>query len=313
MPKRQSLILVFVIALLIIGCGGNDDSSGGRLDDGQFNIVATTGMITDMVENIGGDEVVVAGLMGPGVDPHLYKAGAGDVSLMSYADLIVYNGLHLEGAMTSVFEKMSSKTKTLGLGDQLDPALLIATSESGGLHDPHIWFDVSLWMKTIPIVRDALIEIDPENKALYTANARNYAATLDSLDSYVRSQAEKIPPGQRVLVTAHDAFNYFGRAYGFEVRGLQGISTAAEAGTGDVQELARFIASRKIPALFIETSVPRRNIEAVQAAVRSRGFEVTIGGELFSDAMGNPDTPEGKYVGMVKHNIDTIVNSLLGE
>jgi manganese/zinc/iron transport system substrate-binding protein len=170
-----------------------------------------------------------------------------------------------------------------------------------------------MWMKAVEAVRDTLIEFDPGSADLYRANAASYLDKLAEMDRYVKEQAARVPPEQRVLITAHDAFNYFGRAYGFEVRGLQGVSTAAEAGTGDVQGLARFIADRKIRAIFIESSVPVRNVEAVQAAVRARGWDVKIGGELFSDAMGTAGTPEGTYIGMVRHNIDTIVKALLSE
>jgi manganese/zinc/iron transport system substrate-binding protein len=270
-------------------------------------------MISDMAQVVGGDYVDVYGLMGPGVDPHLYKASAGDVKLLSSGDIIFYNGLHLEGAMVEVLEKMSRQTTTVAVASQIPESLLQAPPEFEGLHDPHVWFDVSMWMYAVEAVRIALVDYDPLHEAEFNANAENYIAELKKLDQYVAEQARRVPEGQRVLVTAHDAFNYFGRAYGFIVRGLQGISTASEAGTADIQQLADFIAERKIRAIFIESSVPKRNIEAVQAAVKSRGFDVAIGGELFSDAMGDPGTPEGTYIGMVRHNIDTIVKALLGE
>jgi manganese/zinc/iron transport system substrate-binding protein len=194
--------------------------------------------------------------------------------------------------------------------DKIDRALLLAPPEFEGAYDPHVWFDVRFWMQAVESVRDTLAQIDPANAGRYESNTRAYLAELQALHEYVMARAASVPPEQRVLITAHDAFNYFGRAYGFEVRGLQGISTATEAGTADVQGLAGFIAERKIRAIFIESSVPQRTIEAVQAAVRARGFDVQIGGELFSDAMGNPGTPEGTYIGMVRHNIDTIVDAL---
>jgi manganese/zinc/iron transport system substrate-binding protein len=251
--------------------------------------------------------------MGPGVDPHLYKASEGDVTRMSEADLIVYNGLHLEAQMGEVFEQMEGRIKAVAVTSNIDESLLLSPPDYEGAHDPHVWFDVTLWMTVVELVRDTLVELDAGSAELYKSNAESYLAQLDELHNYVSTQAERVPSEQRVVITAHDAFNYFGHAYGFEVRGLQGISTESEAGTGDVQDLAEFIASRRIPAVFIESSVPQRNIEAVQAAVKSRGFEVTIGGELFSDAMGDPGTPEGTYIGMVRHNVDTIVSALLGE
>ncbi|MBD3232728.1 MAG: manganese transporter [candidate division Zixibacteria bacterium] len=309
MRKIGYVIGLLVVFALALNCGG-DKKTDGDLSQREINIVATTGMITDLVENVGGERVSVIGLMGPGVDPHLYKASEGDVSRMANADIIFYNGLHLEGAMAELFEEMQSRKRTVAVTDAIDEVNLLSPSEYEGSHDPHVWFDVSMWMQTISLVRDVFIEVDPEHEETYTSNAEKYQNQLQELHEYVKSRADEVPEQQRVLITAHDAFNYFGRAYGFEVKGLQGISTASEAGTADVRELADFIAKRKIPAVFVESSVPKRNIEAVQAAVKSRGFAVRIGGELFSDAMGSPGTPEGNYIGMVKHNIDTIVGAL---
>jgi manganese/zinc/iron transport system substrate-binding protein len=252
--------------------------------------------------------------MGPGVDPHLYKASAGDTVRMARADVIFYNGLHLEGKMTEVFEQMSRRVKTVAVTDRLDRERDVRPAPPGyeGSHDPHVWFDVRLWMKAVECVRDTLTELDPTHADVYRTNAETYLAELAKLHEYVKTQASRVPPERRVLITAHDAFYYFGHAYGFEVRGLQGVSTATEAGTADVQQLAQFIAQRRIPAIFVESSVSPKTIEAVKAAVRARGFGVQIGGELFSDAMGDPGTPEGSYVGMVRHNVDTLVSALLG-
>lgn len=301
------------LIVLLTACGQTTSSVETDLSDQPIRVVTTVGMIADIVQAVGGERVEVNGLMGPGVDPHLYKASEGDVSRMAEANLIFYNGLHLEAKMGEVFEQMEGRITTVAVADGIDQTLLLAPPEFEGAYDPHIWFDVTLWMKAVEKVRDTLSEVDPDHADLYQANAENYLAELEELHQYVKAQTEKVPPEQRVLITAHDAFNYFGRAYGFEVRGLQGISTATEAGAGDVQALAEFIAERKIPAIFIESSVPQRNIEAVQAAVKSRGFEVQIGGELFSDAMGDPGTPEGTYVGMVRHNVDTIVSALISQ
>lgn len=310
---------IYVIMTLLLagfamaGCGGSDDGTDGSSENGTFKIVATIGMIADVAKNVGGENVEVVGLMGPGVDPHLYKASAGDVTRMSEADLILFNGLHLEGAMSEVLEKVGQRANTYAIAEAVDDSRLLSPSDYKGAHDPHIWFDVSLWMKAVEGIRDKLIELDPDNREAYQKNADKYLAEMNELHQYVLEQASSIPEKQRVLITAHDAFNYFGRAYGFQVRGLQGISTASEAGTADVQNLADFIANNRIPAIFVESSVPVRNIEAVQAAVKSRGFGVKIGGELFSDAMGTSGTPEGTYLGMVRHNIDTIVSSLKPE
>jgi len=200
--------------------------------------------------------------------------------------------------------------KTVAVTDLIDRSLLNASPTYPDQFDPHVWFDVSLWMKAVEQVKETLTEVDPAHASEYEANATAYLSQLEELHQYVLTQAQTIPVEKRVLITAHDAFNYFGEAYGFEVRGLQGISTEAQAGTADVQELVSFIVERQIPAIFVESSVPQRNIEAVQAAVQDQGFNVVIGGSLFSDAMGTAGTPEGTYIGMVTHNIDTIVNAL---
>lgn len=309
--------LVFVM-ILFVGCDHQSgktnekaSSSTGTSSQKPIRVVTTIGMITDIVQNVGGDRVDATGLMGAGIDPHLYKASEGDVARLAGADLIFYNGLHLEGKMAGVLERMQDQIKTVAVTQNVDRNMLLAPPEFEGAYDPHLWFDVTLWMKAVERVRDTLIEVDKGSAALYRSNTEDYLAKLAELHNYVMQQAERVSPDQRVLVTAHDAFNYFGRAYGFEVRGLQGISTAAEAGTADVQALVQFIVERRIPAMFVETSVPRRSIEAVQAAVKAKGFSVEIGGQLFSDAMGASGTPEGTYIGMVRHNIDTIVASLL--
>ena len=310
-------LLAFVM-VLFIACDRQSDeanekasSSTGISSQKPIRVVTTIGMISDIVQNVGGARVNATGLMGPGIDPHLYKASEGDVARLAGADLIFYNGLHLEGRMSGVLERMQDRVKTVAVTHNIDRAILMAPPEFEGAYDPHVWFDVTLWMKAVERVRDTLIEVDNDRAELYRVNTEDYLAKLEELHDYVMQQADRVSPDQRVLVTAHDAFNYFGRAYGFEVYGLQGISTAAEAGTADVQALVQFIVERRVPAMFVETSVPRRSIEAVQAAVKSKGFSVEIGGQLFSDAMGALGTPEGTYIGMVRHNIDTIVTSLL--
>lgn len=282
-------------------------------EEGRVNVVTTIGMIRDVVENVGGPHVRVVGLMGPGVDPHLYKASEGDVRRLFRADVIFYGGLHLEARMGEVLEEMGDRTAVAAVSNAIPRDMLLTPPEFQGAHDPHVWFDVRMWAYTVDVVAQTLAKEDPAHAADFFANAQRYQSQLQQLDLYVRAQAALVPEEKRVLITAHDAFNYFGRAYGFQVRGLQGISTAAEAGTADVQALAEFIATRRIPAVFVESSIPRRTIEAVQEAVRARGFDVQIGGSLYSDAMGNPGTPAGTYQGMVRHNIDTIVRALLRE
>lgn len=304
----KQFILIAALAGLIIGCGSEKE---GEKASGKIRIVATTGMVADVVKNVGGDRLEVTALMGPGVDPHLYKASAGDVQRMLDADLICYNGLHLEGKLTEVLEQAQKRgVAVLAAAEGIDRSRLLAHAEYEDAHDPHVWFDVTLWMEVVETVRDRLIELDRTEEGRYRERSQAYLNLLKKLDGEVRVELEKVPKEQRVLITAHDAFNYFGRAYGFEVRGLQGISTATEAGTADVQALSTFIAEKKIAALFVESSVPRRSIEAVQAAVKAKGFDVKIGDSLFSDAMGDPGTEEGTYLGMVRHNVRAIVQGL---
>ncbi len=299
--------LLFLLPLS--GCAG--DVRGG--EDGRLNIVTTIGMITDVAERVGGERVAVTGLMGPGIDPHLYKASAGDVRRLSSADLIFYNGLHLEAAMAEVLRQMDGRTRTRAVTDGVPVDRLLTPPEFEGQYDPHLWSDVALWMFVVDAVAETLSEIDPEGEEHYRRNAQEYLEELEELDAWVRGRVAEVPEERRVLVTAHDAFNYFATAHGFEVEALQGLSTATEAGTGDVQRLARLITEQAIPAIFIESSIPRRNVEAVQAAVRARGGQVEIGGMLFSDAMGDAGTDEGTYPGMIRHNVNTIVDALTRE
>ena len=307
------------LALALAGCGGDGGGDGGGaesqvdLSERTIAVVTTTGMINDIVLNVGGDRVRTQALMGPGVDPHLYKASEGDVRRLTEADVIFFNGLHLEAKMGEVLARMNRRMRTVAVGEVIDPSFLLSPPQFAGAHDPHVWMDVSMWMQAAGQVRDVLIEMDPGHESTYTENTGVYLEDLADLNAYVKERLARVPAEQRVLVTAHDAFGYFGRAYDIEVRGLQGISTVSEAGTADVQELAAFIAARRIRAVFVESSVPPRAIEAVQAAVQARGFRVNIGGLLFSDAMGAPGTPEGTYIGMLRHNVDTIAAALWQE
>ena len=302
--------LLVLLLLTLIGCG-TDAPVRGDLGERPVRVVATTSMVADLAREIGGERVEVVSLMGPGVDPHLYNASEGDVGRMTRADLILYNGLHLEGKMADLLTRMAERAAAVT--DGIGRSRLLDSPTYAGSYDPHVWMDVALWQDAARAVAEHLAALDTAHAAGYRERAGAYLAELDSLDAYVRRQAERIPAEQRVLVTAHDAFGYFGRAYGFEVRGLQGLSTATEAGTGDVQDLAEFVARREIPALFVESSVSPRNIEAVRAAVRARGFDVRIGGNLYSDALGGAGSGAETYEGMIRHNVDTIVGALLGK
>ncbi|CAN5611699.1 zinc ABC transporter substrate-binding protein [soil metagenome] len=310
---RTALAVCLVAVLTACGpvqAGGAPDPE--EIAARQIKVVTTIGQIGDVVRNIAGDRVDLVELMGPGIDPHLYRASEGDVVSLADADIVFYNGLHLEAKMADVFEKMRGSVTTVAVTDDIDRDELLNPPEFEGAYDPHVWFDVSKWMSVTEVIRDSFVEIDPEHAELYEDNASAYLAELEELDRYVAEQAQLAPEEQRVLITAHDAFNYFGEAYDFEVRGLQGISTASETGTADLSGLADFIVEREIPAIFVETSVPQRFVEALREAVAAQGSEVSIGGSLYSDAMGNAGTPEGTYIGMVRHNIDTIVAGLAG-
>lgn len=307
-----------LLAAMLTGCatkgeGGREQAIGGqRTFDGSepMKIVTTTGMINDIVMNIGGTHVETLALMGAGVDPHLYKATPGDLRKLNDADVVFYHGLHLEGKMADILEKLQAKKPSIPVVQDLPKEELLRFESAPEFPDPHVWFDVEKWIFAANCVRDELIHFDAAHADDYRANADAYTKKLEKLDEYVRTQMATIPKKYRVLVTAHDAFSYFGKAYDVEVMGLQGISTASEASLRDVQRVVDALVNRQIKAVFIETSVPRRTIEAVVQGARARGWEVHIGGELFSDAMGEMGTPEGTYEGMVRHNVDTIVEAL---
>jgi manganese/zinc/iron transport system substrate-binding protein len=285
--------------------------SGERAGKGKLKVVATTSLITEVISEIGGEHVEAKGLMGAGVDPHLYKASEGDVNTLFHADVVFYNGLHLEGKMQDIFEKMQKQgIDIVAVSDTISRDSLISSANFASSYDPHIWFDIGNWKQIAAFVAEKLARADPPNREAYMRHMKDYILRLDSTDNIVRARIKELIPPKRILITAHDAFNYFGKAYQFEVLGLQGISTATEAGVKDVQKLASLIVERKIKAVFVESSVPLRNIQALQEAVRSKGFEVQIGGSLFSDALGNPGTLEGTYTGMFLHNVNTIVNGL---
>lgn len=277
----------------------------------KIKIVTTTTIVSDLIKNIGGDKVEVTGLMGPGVDPHLYKASEGDVIRLFGADIIVFGGLHLEGKMSEIFEKMGKQGKIyIDLGSHLDHSKLKQSANFGGNYDPHVWFDVTLFEDMAKAATSELIRYRPGDKDYFESRLKAYLVQLDELENYLHTMAESIPADQRRLVTAHDAFSYFGKAYGFDVVGLQGISTATEAGVSDVRQVTDYIVEHKVKSIFVESSVPKRTVEALQKAVLARNHQVNIGGMLYSDALGSPDTPEGTYIGMFKYNMKTIVDGL---
>jgi manganese/zinc/iron transport system substrate-binding protein len=301
-------LVIFPLALALAGCGGEGQSQTRR--DGPWRVVATTGIVADTASRIAGEHAKIEALMGPGVDPHLYKASESDVRRLAEADLILYNGLHLEGKMGDILTKMARSRPVVAVTEAIPEDLRREPPEFAGQYDPHVWFDVSLWKRTLEPIAQAFAELDPEHAETYRANAEAFGRELDELDAWVKAQIESVPRNQRVLVTAHDAFGYFGQRYGMEVVGIQGISTLSEAGLHDVDRVVQVIQDKRVKAIFIESSVPRRSIEAVQAGVRARGREVAIGGQLYSDSLGGAGTPEGTYVGMVRTNVSTIVKAL---
>jgi manganese/zinc/iron transport system substrate-binding protein len=284
---------------------------GASAADKKLQVAATTGMVADLVKSVGGDRVTVATLMGPGVDPHLYKATASDVTKLQRAEVIFYNGLLLEGKMQELFEQMTkAKKKVYAVTQDLPKGKLLGSRDYQGHHDPHVWFDVPLWTECVAVIARGLSDADAAGKAVYAKNAETLRKRNAALQDWALKKANELPPDKRILVTSHDAYNYFGRAYGFQVVGLQGISTVTEAGLADVAKLVDFIKEKKVKAIFVESSVPHAAIERI-----SRDSGVKIGGELFSDAMGTPGQMEngydlGTYEGMIKHNLNTIVEAL---
>ncbi|HHX59860.1 MAG TPA: zinc ABC transporter solute-binding protein [Epulopiscium sp.] len=303
----SNIAIVALMGVFLVGCGAG--KAANPEDKDKLAVVTTTTIIADVVKELSGDLVTVEALMGPGVDSHLYKASAGDVKRMANADMVVYNGLHLEGRMGEVFENIKDKI-IFAANENIDEGILLDFETNPGHFDPHVWFDVQIWKGATNRIAEGLKELDPDHAATYDENLARYLGKLDDLDKYVRDRTEEIDKDKRILITAHDAFQYFGNQYGFEVRGLQGISTDAEAGTADVRNLAEFIVDKQIKAIFVESSVPRKNIEALQEAVKAKGFDVEIGGELYSDSTGGVGTPAESYIGTVKENIDTIADAL---
>lgn len=285
-----------------------------RNSTGRPVIVASTGMVADLVRAVAGDRAEVSALMGEGVDPHLYKPTRSDIARLMRADAVFINGLLLEGKMTDAFARLRESGKpVVAVGDALPQDRLLSPPGFEGAHDPHVWMDAGLWARGLPAVRDAVTKLDPAGADLYARNADAYAAQLADLDAYARRVLGSIPANARALVTAHDAFNYLGRAYGIEVHGIQGISTESEAGLKAIEELVALLADRRIPAVFPETSVSDRNVRALVEGAAARGHAVTLGGALFSDAMGAPGTYEGTYIGMIDLNVTTIARALGGE
>lgn len=314
-PLQRFKMTLGVLALIIVAACSKVEGNTVQATRGEnqeiIQVVTTTGMIADLAQEIGGTEVQVEALMRPGVDPHLFKASQGDIQKLDHADMVFYGGLHLEGKMTEILEKLERHKPTIPVSKDIDQALLRSGEDINGTQfDPHIWFDVKLWISAAGTVRDELVAYDPAHAELYKQNAEAYIGKLNELDAEIKEKINEIPEAGRVLVTAHDAFGYFGDAYGIKVMGLQGISTAAEYGSKDVSKLRDYLVENKIKAVFVESSVPPKAMEAVIAGAKEKGHSVIIGGELYSDSMGEPGSGADTYITMVRHNVNTIVEAL---
>ena len=313
---NQAVLLPLAICVACVGCGksSNDSIALPSEDHGSTaNVVATVGMVAELVRNVGGEHVQVTQICGSGVDPHLYKPTRDDVQTIMGADVVFYCGLMLEGKMADVLKKISSNKPVFAVTEAIDKATLFQPPEFEGHYDPHVWNDVSAWAECVTIVEQELAKFDPKHAEDYAANAKQYRAEFTKLHEYGVKVLGSIPEKSRVLITSHDAFNYFGRAYGLDVLGVQGLSTESEAGIQRINELVDLLVEKSVKAVFVESSVSRKNIDALVEGAKSRGHDVVVGGELFSDAMGATGTYEGTYLGMLDHNISTTARALGGD
>jgi manganese/zinc/iron transport system substrate-binding protein len=308
-------LVALPLVLALAGCGGEDDSPATTSGaDTPFQVVTTVGMIGDLVEQVAGDRAAVTTLIGAGVDPHSYSPTRSDMALLQQADVIFYNGLLLEGKMTDALIRAGTSGKPVhAVTALLDEDDLLSPEEFEGLNDPHVWMDPTAWAEAVRVIEAKLTEHDPAGAAIYEANAADLTERIRALDAYAERVLATVPEDRRVLVTAHDAFNYFGERFGFEVVGIQGLSTESEAGLQDIERIVDLLVERGVGAVFIETTINPRNVEALIRGAADQGHEVRIGGELFSDAMGPAGTYEGTYVGMIDHNVTTIARALGGQ
>lgn len=305
--NRYSAFVLAILALLWTAAPASAQSK-------RLNVLATTGMVADVARAVAGERAEVSALMGEGVDPHLYKPTRSDIARLTRADVVLINGLHLEGKMDEAFQRVASSGKpVVRVAERVPKDRRVTPPALEGNDDPHVWMAPSLWIHALDAVRDALAAADPAGADAYARNAEAYRKDLTELDAYARRVLDSIPANARVLVTAHDAFTYLGRAYGVEVRGIQGVSTESEAGLRSIEELVALLVDRKVPAVFPETSVSDRNVQALVEGAAARGHTVTLGGALFSDAMGAPGSYEGTYVGMIDHNVTVISRALGGD
>lgn len=316
--RRVAVTLALLVAIVAWPTFAHAQAEPAEATIQPISVVATTQMVADMLTLVGGPCAQVTTLMGPGIDPHLYRASAGDVDRLSRAELIAYNGFNLEGQLGAVLERLGQRIPTLALAERIAEGvqaarLLEGEDEYEGETDPHLWGAVDVWALGADVAAEAIGQLRPACAEAAAERARDYAGQLAALHDWALESGASVPPEHRTLVTSHDAFAYFGAAYGFDVAGIEGISTESEASIADIRETVELVLEAGVPAIFVETTISPRTIEAVQAAVRDRGGDVTIGGELFGDAMGDAGTPDGTYVGMIRHNVGTVVRALGGE
>lgn len=305
--------LIYLSLLLLVGCSGTEKTNEPSDADNSLSVVSTVGMVADLVKQVGGDRIEVTQIMGSGVDPHLYKANRDDVQTIMASDVVFYSGLMLEGKMADTLIKVARKKPVIAVTERVDETNLLEPEDFAGHFDPHLWMDVAAWSNCVDVITEVLGEQAPQHAEFFRANATAYKSDLETLHQYGIDSIGSIPEESRILITSHDAFNYFGRAYGLEVQGVQGLSTESEAGLQRINELVDLLVEKKISAVFVESSVPSKNIEALVEGARSKGHEVSVGGELFSDAMGEPGTYRGSYVGMLDHNITLVARGLGGQ
>lgn len=306
--KGWGLAAVLLLTTFLAACSDQGAAGQGGAEDGRLNVVTTIAQIAEPVSVIGGDRITVQSLMGPGVDPHLFKASQGDINKLQGADIILYSGLHLEANMLRAFEQIGKSRPVLAIGDTLPEENLL--KDENGATDPHIWFDIDLWKQALRAATEQLQEASPEDADYFEANMTAYFAEMDAFKAEAVAQIAQIPEDRRVLVTAHDAFGYFGRMLGLEVVGLQGLSTEAEIGLSDIDQTVALLLEHQVPAVFVESSINPASINAVIEGAKEKGLDLKLGGELFSDAMGAAGTEEGTYLGMYRHNVETISHAL---
>lgn len=314
---RAVRTVIFVLAAISAGVVAALTASQAPAQQGAsakvLQVTATTGMVADTVARVAGDRAKVQALMGPAVDPHLFRPTRTDIAKLAGADVIFYNGLYLEAQMEALLADLATRKPVVAIAERVPQDRLLANADYPDKLDPHVWMDPKLWAHAVEAVRDALIAADEAGRDQYTANAARMISELDRLAQYANTSLGSVPEGQRVLVTAHDAFNYFGRAYNFQVLGIQGISTESEAGLRQIEDMVATLVERNIRAIFVETSVSDRNVKALIEGAAARGHTVTIGGELYSDAMGAAGTYEGTFIGMIDHNATVITRALGGD